>query len=273
MNVPITNKIEHVKDFVTGYAPVNGLDLYYEIHGTGRPLVLIHGGGSTIQTSFGRVLLPFARDRQVIAMELQGHGHTADRVDFPESFEQDAEDVAALLKILKIDKADFLGFSNGGNTTIQLAIRYPHLVRKLILASTFYKREGLPPQFWESMKNATLKDMPEQLQEEYKRVAPHPEDLIHMFEKDKNRMLGFTDWKPEILQSIISPALIVLSDQDVIVPEHALEMFRLMPHARLAILPGSHGAYLGEITTGMERSNIPELTVSLIQEFLEEPIP
>jgi len=272
MNIQKTDSYENRKVFVKGYVPVNGLNMYYEIHGTGKPLVLIHGGGSTIQTSFGRVLLPFAKDRQVIAMELQGHGHTADIAERPESFEQDADDVAVLLKILKIDKADFFGFSNGGNATIQLAYRHPYLVRKMILGSTFYKREGLSSQLWESLGKATLKDMPVQLKEEYKQVAPHPEDLIHMFEKDKNRMLGFIDWKPEVIQSILSPALILLSDQDVVLPEHAVEMFRLMPHSRLAILPGAHGAYMGEITTGMEHSNIPELTVSLIQEFLNEPL-
>jgi pimeloyl-ACP methyl ester carboxylesterase len=111
-----------------GYASVNGLKMYYEIHGSGTPLILIHGGGSTIQTSFGRVVHSFAKERQVIAVELQGHGHTPD-IKRPETFEQDADDVSALLKYLKIENADFFGFSNGGNTTIQIAIRYPNLVR------------------------------------------------------------------------------------------------------------------------------------------------
>ena len=104
---------------VTGYAPVNGLKMYYEIHGKGAPLVLIHGGGSTIQTSFARVLHSLANHRQVIAVELQGHGHTTDGTG-PETFEQDADDVAGLLKYLKIDNADFFGFSNGGNTAMRV---------------------------------------------------------------------------------------------------------------------------------------------------------
>ena len=104
-----------------GYAPINSLHMYYEVHGKGAPLVLIHGGGSTIQTSFGRVLHSLAKERQVIAVELQGHGHTPD-INRPETFEQDADDVAALLKHLKIENADFFGFSNGGNTAVRYSL-------------------------------------------------------------------------------------------------------------------------------------------------------
>ncbi len=259
-------------DSISGYAPVNGLKMYYEIFGTGEPLVLIHGGGSTIRTSFGKVIHPFAVNRKVIAVELQGHGHTSDRPR-PESFEQDADDVAALLGYLKIEKADFFGFSNGGNTTMQIAIRHPDLVRKIVLGSTFYKREGFPPQFWESLKNGTLNDMPPQLREAYKKVAPDTNGLFVMFTKDKTRMLEFTDWKEEDIRSIKAPALIIAGDQDVIRPEHTVEMFRLLPHARLSILPGLHGAYIGEVTTGMENSKIPSLTVTMIEEFLNDPGP
>ena len=117
--------------YTSGYAPVNGIHMYYEIHGSGAPLVLIHGGGSTITTSFGRMLPLLSHNRQVIAVELQAHGHTSDR-DAPESFQQDADDVAALLQYLNIPKADILGFSNGGSTSLQLAIRHPHLVNKIV---------------------------------------------------------------------------------------------------------------------------------------------
>ncbi|MDP4265251.1 MAG: alpha/beta hydrolase [Bacteroidota bacterium] len=260
------------QDSVSGYAPVNGLNMYYEIHGKGMPLVLIHGAGSTIQTTFGRVLHSFAKERQVIAVELQGHGHTPD-IDRPETFEQDADDVAAVLKYLKIENADFLGFSNGGNAAMQIAMRRPALVRKIILASTFFKREGLYQQFWESLGPATLKDMPQLLKEAYNKVAPDSNDLIKMFEKDKQRMMGFKDWKAEDIRAIHAPALIIVGDQDVIRPEHAVEMYRLLPHARLSIIPGAHGGYIGEITTGMENSKLPDLTVSMIEEFLNEPGP
>lgn len=272
MNMQTTVNTVTNQDTYSGYASVNGLNMYYEIHGEGEPLVLIHGGGSTIETTFGRVLPEFAKKRLVIAVELQAHGHTAD-INRPESFEHDADDVAALLKSLKIKNADIFGFSNGGNTAMQLAIRHPQTVRKLIIASSFFKREGLYPQLWESLDHATLKDMPKQLLEAYKKVAPRPEDLHIMFEKDRKRMLEFKDWKAEDIQSIKAPALIILGDEDVVMPEHAVEMTRLLPHARLSILPGVHGAYIGEVTTRMERSKLPELTVTMIEEFLNEPMP
>lgn len=256
-----------MQDSSSGYASVNGLKMYYEIHGKGAPLVLIHGGGSTIQTSFGRVLHSFAKERQVIAVELQGHGHTPD-INRPESFEQDADDVVALLKYLKIENADFFGFSNGGNTTMQIAIRYPNLVRKIVLGSVSFLKEGMYPQFWESLNHATLKDMPQLLKDAYKKVAPDSNDLSKMYEKDKKRMVEFKDWEAEDIHSINVPALIIIGDEDVVRPEHAVEMFRLLPHARLSILPGIHGAYIGEVTTGMEHSKIPNLAVSIIEEFL-----
>lgn len=138
---------------------MNGLKLYYEIHGSGRPLVLVHGGGSTIESTFGRVLPYLAKTHQVIAVELQAHGHTKN-IDRPLSFEQDADDVAALLKQLRVEKADLMGFSNGATTCIQVAIRHPNLVNKLVLASAMYKRSGMPSGFFEGFKNASLKMMP-----------------------------------------------------------------------------------------------------------------
>lgn len=272
MNNLLTENEETKSNFISGYAPVNGLEMYYEIHGTGSPLVLIHGGGSTIQTTFGRVLNSFAVNRQVIAVELQGHGHTAD-IDRPETFEQDADDVADLLKYLKIGNADFFGFSNGAHTTIEIAIRHPDLVRKIVLGATFYKREGAPLQFWESLPLATLKDMPQQLQDGYKRASPNQNDLIKMFEKDRTRMVNFKGWTAEDISSISVPALVIANDADVPLPEHTVEMWRLLPDARLAILPGKHGAFIGEVTTEMENSRLPDLTVIMIEEFLDEPLP
>ena len=194
-------------------------------------------------------------------------------INRPETFEQDADDVAALLKYLKIENADFFGFSNGGNTAIQIAIRYPNLVRKIILGSAFFKRNGMYPQFWDSLNHSTLKDMPQLLKDAYKEAAPDPSNLSKMYEKDKKRILEFKDWKAEDIHSINAPTLIIVGDEDVVRPEHAVELFRLFPRARLTILPGVHGAYIAEVTTGMEHSNIPDLTVSIIEEFLSEPMP
>lgn len=263
--------IEYPSSLKTGYASVNGLKMYYEIHGTdnGKPLlVLIHGGGSTITTTFGRVLPLFAQQRQVIAVELQGHGHTAD-IDRLETFEQDADDIAALLKELNITQADFFGFSNGGSTALQIGIRHPRIVRTLVVASAIFKRDGMPPQFWEWMKNASLENMPVKLKEAYLAVAPNPKDLIKMHDNDAKRMVEFKDWRAEDIQSIRSPTLIINGDADVVRPEHAMEMFRLLPNAKLAILPGGHGEYIGEILAAKDGSKLPELTVAFIEEFLD----
>lgn len=250
-----------------GYAPVNGLNMYYEIHGTAAPkrppLVLLHGGGSTIDTSFGKVVQSFAKTRQIIAFEQQGHGHTAD-IDRPFSFEQSADDAAALLRHLKIERADFFGYSNGGNIALQVAIRHPDMVRKLVVASAMFKRDGLYPEFWESMKHATLQSMPADLREAYLRVAPQPERLRTFHDKSAKRMLEFKDWRPEDIRSIGAPTLVMIADGDIVRPEHAVEMFRLLPHAQLAVLPG---------TDHMSLVQRADWQVSMIEAFLDAPAP
>lgn len=227
----------------TGYAPVNDLRIYFEIHGKANPahppLVLLHGGGDTIKTSFGRILPELARDRQVIAFEQQGYGHTADIPDRPFSFEQSADDTAALLDHLHVEKADLFGFSNGGTIALQVAIRHPRVVRKLVLASTLFKRDGAYPWLWEAMANAKLENMPKELQEEYLEVAPHPENLRLFHDKAAQRMRDFKDIPTEAIRGITAPALVIVGDADVIRPEHAVETFRLLPHAQLAVLPGT----------------------------------
>jgi pimeloyl-ACP methyl ester carboxylesterase len=226
----------------TGYAPVNGLRVYYEIHGAANPgqppLVLLHGGGDTIGTSFGHILPLLARTRQIIAFEQQGYGHTAD-VDRPFSFEQSADDTAALLAHLHIEKADLFGFSNGGTIALQVAIRHPRVVRKLVVASAFFSREGGYPSFWEAMKNARLENMPMELQDAYKKVAPHPENLRSLHDKAAQRMRDFKDIPPGAIRAIAVPMLVMVGDADVVRPEHAVELIRLVPHAQLAVLPGT----------------------------------
>ena len=167
------------------YAAVNGLRMYYEIHGNGKPLVLLHGGGSTIVSTFGRILPELAKTHHVIAVELQAHGHTAD-IDRPLSFKQDADDVAALVEQLHIEKADFMGFSNGGTDCLQIAIRHPQLVNKLVLLSAPWKRDGFAPGFFEGFQNASLeKMMPPPLKEAYLQANPDPRGLQAMFDKDE----------------------------------------------------------------------------------------
>ncbi|HEX6847749.1 MAG TPA: alpha/beta hydrolase [Chitinophagaceae bacterium] len=253
----------------SGYAPINGLKMYYEIHGEGLPLVLIHGGGSTIQTSFGRILPLLARHYKIIAVELQAHGHTSDR-DSAESFEQDADDVAGLLHHLKINKAHFLGFSNGGNTAMQIAIRHAQLVNKLVIISAFYKREGMMAGFFEGMQQASLENMPELLKTHYLQINHDQKALQNMFNKDKERMLSFKDWKDEDLASIKNPALVIAGDKDVVMPEHTVKMSQVLPEAQLLILPGTHGSFIGEVCTAEKDSNMPASTVSIIKEFLDQ---
>jgi pimeloyl-ACP methyl ester carboxylesterase len=255
-----------------GYAPVNGIRMYYEIHGTGvLPMILIHGGGSTIETTFGNIIPSLALQGRVIAVELQAHGRTEDR-DGAVSFEQDADDVAALLKYLNIEKADFFGFSNGGNTAMQMAIRHPGLVNKLVIASSFYKRDGLIPGLFDMMKNASLDNMPEPLKAAYLQVAADKKGLQAMHDKDRNRMLQFKDWPDGDMMSIKSPTLLIIGSRDVVTPEHAVEMSHVIPNAELMILPGTHGSYIGEVCTMVEGSKIPEMAVAVIEEFLSRDL-
>ncbi len=255
--------------FTKGYSEVNGLQMYYEIYGKGKPIVLIHGGGSTIETNFEKIIPLLARNRQVIAVELQAHGRTNDR-NQALTFEQDADDVAALLKNLHIDKADFLGFSNGGTTTLQIAIRHPALVDKMILASPLAKRNGVPDWFWGFMQNASLDNMPEELKAGYKKVAADTNGLQVMHDRDVQRMLHFKDIPDEQIKMIKAPTLIIIGDKDVITPEHAIELHRQIANSELAVIPGGHGQYIGEITTITPAFTEKDLVVPMIEKFLDK---
>ncbi|WP_026713891.1 alpha/beta fold hydrolase [Flavobacterium daejeonense] len=255
--------------FKNGYSEVNGLKMYYEIHGQGKPIVLIHGGGSTILTNFEKIIPLLAKNRQVIAVELQAHGRTNDR-NADLSFEQDADDVAKFLKNLNIAKADFLGFSNGGTTTLQIAIRHPEAVNKIILASALAKRNGVPEWFWEFMENAKLENMPELLKVGYKKVAADANGLQVMHDRDAKRMLNFKDIPDEQIKSIKAPTLIIIGDKDIITPEHAIELHRQIENAELAIIPGGHGQYIGEITTITADFKESELVIPMIEKFLNK---
>lgn len=253
----------------TGYAMVNGLKMYYEIHGSGKPLVLLHGGGSTILSTFGRILPELAKTRQVIGIELQAHGHTPD-IDRPLSFEQDADDVAALLGQLHIGKADIMGFSNGGTTSLQIAIRHPALVNKLVLASTSYRRDGMQPGFFEGFQHVLLENMPQPLKDAYLEANPDSSGLQAMFDRDVARMLAFKDISDAAIQAIQAPALVINGDAEVVRTEHALALSHVLPHGRLAILPAEHGEYIGEICAADKNSKMPALVVAMIEAFLEE---
>lgn len=254
--------------FKSGYADVNGLHMYYEIHGTGKPLVLIHGGGSSIYTSFGRIIQLLAKHRQVIGVELQAHGHTNDR-DSDLSFQQDADDVAALLHHLQIYKADILGFSNGGQTTIEIALRHPELINKIILASIFYKKSGTFPQFWDGMAQAKFSDMPQVYKDEYLKINNSDKALMTMFKKDVHRMQHFKGWTDEQMKSIKAPTLLINGNNDVGSVEHAVVTYHQIPNCQLAIFPGGHGDYMGEIATTNNLDEYNDFFVPIINKFLD----
>ena len=251
-----------------GYSEVNEINMYYEIYGAGKPLVLIHGGGSTIETSFGRIIPALSKHHKVIAVELQAHGHTTDR-NSDLSFEQDSDDVAALLRNLKIDHADFLGFSNGGNTALQMAIRHPDLTNKIVAASALLKRSGAFPQFWEFMKRAKIEQMPKEYKDAFLKITTDTSRLINMHDKCVKRMVEFKGMSDAQIKSISAPVLLINGDADVATSEHMVQMSRLIPNCKLAIIPGGHGEYMGEITTLKSGQKSKLEILPILEKFLE----
>lgn len=261
----------------SGYAPVNDLEMYYEIHGSGQPLVLLHGNLSTIETSFGKVLPKLSSKFRVIAVEQQGHGHTAD-IERPFSLRQWAQDTSAFLRHLGMEQADFFGYSSGGAVALEIALRTPTLVRKLVWAGgTSYRREGLHPELLGA--NAAMK--PEDLdgspfQQEYTRVAPHPEQWHRLVEKIAEFDHSLEDRSREEVAGLQAPALLIIGDSDIVRPEHTVEMFRLLgggvagdlvglPRCQLAILPGTthvtlveHAKWLTSMITGFLNTPIED---------------
>lgn len=256
-------------DSISAYAKVNGLNMYYEIHGKGEPLVLIHGGGSTIQTTFGSILHSLAESHKVIAVEMQAHGRTAD-IDRPLSFKQDADDIAALLKHLSIEKAHVFGFSNGASTTLEFAIRHPEMADKIVVASTFYKKSGAPAWFWEMMSKPSFEAMPQPYKDIFLKLNNNDTAALYrMYERDVARMQSFPDISDEEISSIQAPTLIMLGDKDVTLPAHAAEMNRLIKNSRLVILPSGHGDYIGELIMPKD-SVLINAAVHMIDKFLKE---
>ncbi len=259
----------------TGYASVNGLDMYYEIHGGGGvPVVLLHG--AYMSTGAMQPLLSdLAKSRQIIAVDLQGHGRTAD-VDRPLQYEQMADDVAALMEHLGVSQADVAGYRMGGSIALQVAMRHPDRVRKVVAASGQYRLDGLYPEVIAGIADIT----PEIFygtpwyEENYAAVAPRPEDFPVLVEKLKRLDAEEFDWSQEI-EAIAAPTLLVFGDADVLRPEHMAELFRLLgggvpgdltglPKARLAVLPG---------TTHVTVMNRIDWLLPMITEFLDEPMP
>jgi pimeloyl-ACP methyl ester carboxylesterase len=261
------------------FANVNGLHLYYEMHGAGQPLVLLHGGFGVIGM-FAQNLLPaLAENHQVIAVELQGHGHTAD-IDRPFSFEQMADDIAALIRYLGFEQADVLGYSLGGGVALQTAIRHPEVLRKLVIVSAPCRSGGWYPEVLVGMKaiNAEAGNtwVGSPMYQAYASVAPRPEDWLGLVAKTGQLLSQSYDWSQAVV-ALSLPVMLAIGDADSVRTAHAVEFFELlgggqrdvnwdgsgMSNSRLAILPG---------TTHYDIFSSPALVAAVIP-FLDSPMP
>lgn len=265
------------KDAKGSYASVNGLNLYYEIHGAGEPLILLHGGVGAIQM-FGEVLSSLALNRQVVAIDLQAHGRTAD-IDRPLSYELMANDIAALIKHLGIEEANVMGYSLGGGVALRTAIQYPEVVRKLVLVSTPFKRDGWYPEVLAGMGQMgpqvaePMKQTP--MYQHYASIAPKLEDWPVLLTKLGELLQQDYDWSKDVA-AIKAPTLIVVGDADSVRTAHAVSFFELlgggkvdagwdgsgMSNARLAILPA---------TTHYNIFSSPQLS-AVVAPFLDAPM-
>jgi pimeloyl-ACP methyl ester carboxylesterase len=239
------------------YASVNGLKMYYEIHGAGRPLVLLHGAFMS-----ATVYPALAEGREVIAVDLQGHGRTAD-IDRPLTFEQMADDTAALLKQLKIEQTDVFGYSMGGKVGLALAIRHPELVRRLAIYGASYKsfEESLSPDALEFFKQATPETFaPKELKEPYEKMSPAP-NWEGLATKILESMKGFKGFSPEQMKAIKAEVFIGAGDHNDVSLEHIVEMHKLIPKSQLAIFPNTDHVIL---------MRNPDRVLPQIREFLNE---
>ncbi|SKA45651.1 Pimeloyl-ACP methyl ester carboxylesterase [Chitinophaga eiseniae] len=257
-----------------GYAPVNGLKMYYETQGKGAPILLLHGAYMSIEGPFRELMDSLSRTRKVIIFESQGHARTAD-INRPITCEHMADDAAALLQYLKIDSADVFGYSMGGGTALQLAIRHPKKVKKLIVASASFKQSGMQPELIQMMpgfKAEYLEGTPMKMV--YDSLAPNPKNFPVLVEKLKALDIEPQNWPASDISGIKSQTLLIFGDSDAIVAEHAVEMFRLigggkmgdmgpLPNKRLAILPG---------TTHMGVMMRPKKILPVIEDFLQQDI-
>ena len=211
------------------YADVNGIKLYYETHGTGRPLILLHGGLGSGEM-FGPVLPALAEKHQVIVPDLQGHGRTAD-IDRPIDIRLMADDIAALIDHLNLDKPDLVGYSLGGGVAFMVASKYPEKVRKLVMAAANIRRDAIPPEMLaqQGQVNAAaaefMKDTP--MYQLYQKVAPRPEDFPRLLDKVGESMAKDFDFSEE-LRGLQVPTLIVAADADMAPPSHYVEAFKLL---------------------------------------------
>ncbi|MGH8938023.1 MAG: alpha/beta fold hydrolase [Actinomycetes bacterium] len=258
----------------TGYAPVNGLQMYYEIHGSGgTPLLLLHGGLFNIDLRFGEVLPALAQTRQVIAADFQGHGRTGD-IDRPLTSASLASDVVGLLEHLEVAQVDLFGFSVGGGVALYMAIKHPELTRKLIVSSASFHPDGDRPENAQAVGGLTV-DMiaGTPMERNYLAKSPNPDKLQDLLDKLGTFDEGFTGWSDAEIKGIAAPTLITLGDCDMVTLEHAVRFLRLrggdvngdfvgVPASQLAVFPGTTHFF------GLSRT---PLVLDVVTTFLDAP--
>ncbi len=235
----------------TGYAPVNGLQMYYEIHGSGgTPLLLLHGGLFNIDLQFAALLPSLSAARQVIAVDFQGHGRTND-IDRPLTCADLASDIVGLLQHLEVPQVDVFGFSVGGGVALHLAIRHPELVRKAIISSASFHRDGDRSENTEAVGEMTV-DMiaGTPMEAEYRAKSPHPDRLQQLLDKLGTFDQGFQGWSDDEIRGIAAPTLITVGDCDAVELQHMVRFLQLrggdvngdfvgVPSSQLAVFPGT----------------------------------
>jgi len=258
----------------TGYAPVNGLQLYYEIHGSGgTPLLLLHGGLFNIDLQFSELLPALAQTRQVIAVDFQAHGRTGD-IDRPLTSANLASDVVALLQYLEISEVDVFGFSVGGAVTMELAIKHPDLVRKVIVSSVSFDPDGDRPENAEVVGEMTV-DMiaGTPMEQDYLAKSPNPDKLQDLLNKLGKYDEGSRGWSDDEVRQIAAPTLITVGDCDAVKMEHAVRFLQLrggdvngdfvgVPDSQLAVFPGTTHFF------GLSRTT---LVLDVVTTFLDTP--
>ena len=268
-----TTVSQKTKSVESGYADVNGLKMYYEVHGTGKPIVLLHGSYMTIPMNWSHFIPLLAKDRKVIVAEMQGHGRTKD-ISREFSYENMADDVSGLLKILKIDSADILGYSMGGGIAFQMAVRHPEQVRRLLVLSGSYSHDGWWPDaeaMFATINADMFKGSP--IQKQYDSLGNDPAQFPEFVKKVISIDLKPYNWSKEV-KKIKAPIFMAFGDADGLRYEHLLELFRAkgggkmgdlhgLPKSRLAIIPG---------TTHVGMMQRADWLVPMITDFLDSDL-
>ena len=261
---------------VTGYAPVNGLKMYYEIHGSGEPVVLLHGAFMAISGDWNDWVAELSKTRKVIAVEMQGHGRTGD-INRDITYENLSDDVAGLLEHLKVPNADIVGYSLGGGVAMQCAIRHPEKVRKVVSISAPYARDGWVKEandFWPTFTWEMFKGTP--MEAEYKRLSPTPDKFPDFVNHIKSMAMRPYDFGADKLKATKAPMFFIFGDADGVRLDHIAEMYRLKgggnihgdmhprSSSRLAILPD---------TTHVTLMNRTSVIVPMVNDFLNAKTP